>query len=82
MPRSSAAGYFTTCRLPASRQGNCPHPFNINPFVWFDVRFEMNERALKNFYTLSTFQICLIRDFWASSEISMIFLDIEQRIVY
>jgi len=43
---------------------------------------KMNERALKNFYTLSAFQICVIRDFWASSEISMIFLDIEQRIVY
>jgi len=46
----------------------------------------MNERALKNFYTLSAFQICVIREFWASSEISMIFsmifLDIEQRIVY
>jgi hypothetical protein len=42
----------------------------------------MNERALKNFYTLSAFQICVIRDFWASSEISMIFLDIQQRIVY
>jgi hypothetical protein len=43
---------------------------------------KMNERALKNFYTLSAFQICVIRDFWASSEISMIFLDIQQRIVY
>ena len=32
--------FFITCRLPASRQGNCPHPFNVNPFVWFDVRFE------------------------------------------
>jgi hypothetical protein len=30
---------LATC-LPAGRQGNHPHQFNVNPFVWVDVRFE------------------------------------------
>jgi hypothetical protein len=56
---------------------------------------KINDRALKNYFSLSAFLICaigskslpavgrdVIRDFWHFSEISTIYLDIPQRIVY